>query len=96
MIAHLRHALKAAFAAAKTVKATLHSPQNLNVQQKMNSADLVTLIDKNTEEAIFSYLRSVYPDHVYVGEESLEGSVSLDTELPTWIGNSSHFFVMSI
>ncbi|XP_073307228.1 inositol-phosphate phosphatase-like [Primulina huaijiensis] len=48
--------------------------------------DLVTETDKNCEEVIFDYLRSKYPDHKFIGEETTAAcGVTELTDEPTWI-----------
>jgi myo-inositol-1(or 4)-monophosphatase len=56
----------------------------LDVQTKSNPNDLVTNIDKETEQFFISKIREVYPDHKILGEEgfgdelsNLEGTVWL-------------------
>jgi myo-inositol-1(or 4)-monophosphatase len=65
-------------------KIRLSFDQTLNIQTKSNPNDLVTNIDKETEQFFISKIRGAYPDHHILGEEgfgdkleSLEGIVWL-------------------
>lgn len=56
--------------------------QTLNIETKTNQNDLVTNIDKETEQFFIEKIKEVYPDHKIMGEEgfgdqldSLEGIV---------------------
>ncbi|KZV16106.1 inositol-phosphate phosphatase-like [Dorcoceras hygrometricum] len=56
-----------------------------NVEHK-GVVDLVTETDKKCEEVIFDYLRSKYPDHKFIGEETTAAcGVTELTDEPTWI-----------
>jgi len=61
------------------------------VSAETETVDLVTATDKACEQLIFDTIRAVYPDHVFIGEESsFSGpggqSVPLElTDAPTWI-----------
>lgn len=59
-----------------------------SIESKQSYADLVTETDKNVEKLVFDLLKEKYPDHKFIGEESVAaddyGKVSL-TDEPTWI-----------
>lgn len=59
-----------------------------SIESKQSFADLVTETDKNVEKMVFDYLKSEFPDHKFIGEESVAadnyGKVQL-TDEPTWI-----------
>lgn len=59
-----------------------------SVEAKQSFADLVTETDKNVEAFVFTELKKHFPDHRFIGEESVAandyGKVSL-TDEPTWI-----------
>ncbi|XP_003382455.1 PREDICTED: inositol monophosphatase 1-like [Amphimedon queenslandica] len=53
----------------------------------INTSDLVTETDLAVEKFVFEELRNYYPDHKFIGEESVSsggGSCTL-TDTPTWI-----------
>eukprot|EP00055_Hartaetosiga_balthica_P004467 m.11746 g.11746 ORF g.11746 m.11746 type:complete len:288 (-) comp3881_c0_seq1:94-957(-) len=81
-------AVKAAkLAGAKIKQAYVQDRSNSIIEDKtVDNIDLVTDTDKACEEMIFGILRSHYPDHEFVGEEtsSVEGGYSL-SDSPTWI-----------
>jgi len=52
-------------------------------QEKVNSVDLVTEVDKAVEAFITQQIHNAYPDHKFIGEESYEGQQITDD--PTWI-----------
>lgn len=83
-------ALEAARAAGEIIRAAFFSRQSSTIKggnvELKGSFDLVTETDKACERTIFSILRSHFPDHVFIGEES----VGIDEEPqltndPTWI-----------
>ncbi|KAE8539910.1 hypothetical protein D1P53_003848 [Cryptococcus gattii VGV] len=55
--------------------------------EKANSVDLVTEVDKAVEKFIVERIRETYPSHKFIGEESYEGQQITDE--PTWIVNQS-------
>lgn len=59
-----------------------------SIETKLSFADLVTETDKNVESLVFECLRKSFPDHKFIGEESVAadnyGKVQL-TDEPTWI-----------
>lgn len=59
-----------------------------SVESKQSYADLVTETDQNVEKFVFESLKKLYPNHKFIGEESVAadnyGKVTL-TDDPTWI-----------
>ncbi|KAJ2809281.1 hypothetical protein H4S07_003236 [Coemansia furcata] len=54
--------------------------------KKGNAADCVTAVDCHIERVLFSRLRSIYPHHKFVGEETTaECGDAAITDDPTWI-----------
>ena len=47
---------------------------SLQVSIKVNNADLVTEIDQEIENTIRSMIQEKYPEHKFIGEESIAGS----------------------
>lgn len=59
-----------------------------HIETKQSNIDLVTETDRNVEEIIFKSLKAIYPNHKYIGEETVSASESQKTNLtdePTWI-----------
>jgi len=57
-----------------------------NITLKSSAADLVTETDQKVEEIIISNLKKKYPDHRFIGEESVAaGDKCILTDSPTWI-----------
>eukprot|EP00667_Euglena_gracilis_P016529 EG_transcript_17310 len=50
---------------------------------KSGAADLVTVTDEECERIIMGKIRSRYPDHAIIGEETSGGTYTL-TDAPTW------------
>lgn len=58
------------------------------IETKQSNIDLVTETDRNVERIIFNSLKSIYPNHKFIGEETVSASESQKTHLtnePTWI-----------
>jgi fructose-1,6-bisphosphatase/inositol monophosphatase family enzyme len=51
--------------------------------KESNDANLVTIVDKQIQDFIINYLKTIFPTHSFIGEESLT-KIEL-TETPTWI-----------
>lgn len=51
--------------------------------EKANSVDLVTEVDKAVEAFIYKKITEAYPDHKFIGEETYDGQAITDD--PTWI-----------
>ena len=80
---NLTHCLEVATRLARQAGAIQRSAEKgaLDVTSK-GGIDLVTDIDKRCEDIIFSVLRTQFPTHCFIGEESAS-SVEL-TDAPTW------------
>lgn len=52
-------------------------------EEKLNSVDLVTEVDKAVEEFITRKIKHAYPSHKFIGEETYAGEKITDE--PTWI-----------
>lgn len=85
-LSFLQEALCIARKAGKIIADVFHETKN-NIQIKATCADLVTETDKEVEKLIFDTLRSKFPSHSFIGEESVsEGSLQCKlTDNPTWI-----------
>ncbi|XP_071499442.1 inositol monophosphatase 1-like [Diadema setosum] len=56
------------------------------VETKSSAIDLVTETDEHVEKMIIGFLREKFPDHRFIGEESVAaGQKSELTNAPTWI-----------
>lgn len=81
-----RVAIDIARLAGKLIKDTCGLVKS--VESKQSFADLVTETDKNVEKLVFDELKKKFPDHKFIGEESVAadnyGKVNL-TDEPTWI-----------
>lgn len=56
------------------------------VEEKESSCDLVTETDKAVEKMVIKDLATVYPDHKFIGEESVAAGAKCElTDAPTWI-----------
>ncbi|KAK1923256.1 hypothetical protein DB88DRAFT_494384 [Papiliotrema laurentii] len=51
--------------------------------EKANSVDLVTEVDKAVEAFIYKRITDAYPEHKFIGEETYKGEAITDE--PTWI-----------
>ncbi|KAJ3075090.1 hypothetical protein HK102_005677, partial [Quaeritorhiza haematococci] len=78
--------IKEAFTSRSLKPKTQDAPGTTVIETKGgNDADLVTLTDKYVEHLIFSQLRARFPDHKFIGEESVaaaSGSTTKHTALP--------------
>lgn len=55
-------------------------------KKKTSDIDLVTEVDKNVEEALITGLSQKFPDHKFIGEETVsDGGKCELTDDPTWI-----------
>jgi myo-inositol-1(or 4)-monophosphatase len=68
--------------AGKRIRASFQT--ELNIQTKSNRNDLVTNIDKATEEFFTDNIRNIYPDHEIVGEEGY-GDELQEMKGITWV-----------
>ncbi|KAF0302526.1 Inositol monophosphatase 1 [Amphibalanus amphitrite] len=80
----LSTALKLAREAGGMIKDAFKKKKN--VMLKASPIDLVTETDEAVEKFLFSELRKVFPQHRYIGEESVAAGAKVDlTDAPTWI-----------
>ncbi|XP_054870765.1 inositol monophosphatase 1-like [Amphiprion ocellaris] len=60
--------------------------QHKEVKLKSSPADLVTETDQRVEKILISAIRNRYPQHRFIGEESVAAGEHLElTDSPTWI-----------
>ncbi|XP_048122621.1 inositol monophosphatase 1-like isoform X2 [Alosa alosa] len=60
--------------------------KDISVMQKSSPVDLVTETDQKVETLIISSIKKKYPNHSFIGEESVAaGAPSILTDNPTWI-----------
>ncbi|KRZ43482.1 Inositol monophosphatase ttx-7 [Trichinella pseudospiralis] len=58
----------------------------VNVMTKTSDVDLVTDVDQKVEQVLVDGIRSKFPDHQFIGEESTAmGKKGTFTDAPTWI-----------
>ncbi|KAK3893186.1 hypothetical protein Pcinc_002989 [Petrolisthes cinctipes] len=70
--------------AGKVVRAAINKKKNIEI--KSSAVDLVTESDKAVEKMLISGLSSAFPDHKFIGEESVAGGEKcVLTSEPTWI-----------
>lgn len=79
---YLAVALEAAKGAGALILEAFKKPKQ--IQEKSSAVDLVTETDKACENLIFSILKTRFPDHKFIGEESHQGSFDF-SEAPTWM-----------
>lgn len=81
----LKVAMEVARKAGHVIKSTCGKVSQ--IQSKSSYADLVTETDRNVEKLVFEELKSKFPSHHFIGEESAsEGSSKVNlTDEPTWI-----------
>lgn len=81
-----RVAVEVAKEAGKLIKQTWGTCKS--VEAKQSFADLVTETDKNVEKLVFEELKFRFPEHKFIGEESVAEDSYSNVELtdqPTWI-----------
>jgi len=77
--------------AGEKVKDAFESREIINSSIEVkhtNPTDLVTAIDKNVENYLFSSLKEIYPSFLLVGEETVSSTESQKvnlTDTPTWV-----------
>lgn len=76
-------AIKLTHDAAQILKAAINGMKNVN--QKLGDWDLVTEYDRKIEDVIISNLKSKFPNHRFIGEESTGKELPELTDDPTWI-----------
>lgn len=69
--------------AAETLQSSLNT--DLIVEEKKNERDLVTEMDRNTEEFLVSNIRKYYPDHRIIGEEGIVEEEVTDSKGMVWV-----------
>lgn len=80
----LETAVEVARNAGQVVKAAFALEKR--VETKSSAADLVTETDQNVEKMIIGTLREKFPDHCFIGEESVAAGQKIElTDAPTWI-----------
>lgn len=78
------HAVAIARKAGETVREALLDDRKATT--KSSSIDLVTQTDQKVETMIIQSVKEKFPDHRFIGEESVAaGESSFMTECPTWI-----------
>ncbi|KAK0418814.1 hypothetical protein QR680_013786 [Steinernema hermaphroditum] len=71
--------------AGRLVRDAFDQPSS-NVQTKSSNTDLVTETDQAVEEMLIKGLAAEFPDHKFIGEESVSGGQKIEfTDAPTWI-----------
>lgn len=83
---YLEKALVLAVQAGNIIKEAINKQKT--IETKENPADLVTLTDKKVEEFLFNQLKTEFPYHEFIGEETsaTRGSkVGNLNDTPTWI-----------
>lgn len=76
-------AIKLTHDAAQILKAAINGMKNVN--QKLGDWDLVTEYDRKIEDVIIGNLKSKFPNHRFIGEESTGKDLPELTDDPTWI-----------
>ncbi|WVQ70781.1 hypothetical protein IAR50_000303 [Cryptococcus sp. DSM 104548] len=82
----LQFAIQLALDAGKLIREgqeNRFASESTQEDEKLNSVDLVTEVDKAVEKFIVGKITEAYPDHKFIGEESYEGQQI--TDAPTWI-----------
>lgn len=75
-----------AIEAGKKIQQVFESGQSSLVELKSSPVDLVTETDQQVEKLIIAKIKSQYPDHHFIGEESVaDGAKCNLTDAPTWI-----------
>nr|CDQ01385.1 Bm11145 [Brugia malayi] len=78
-------ALKLVNKAGTLVRAAFEQPCS-EVHTKLSDTDLVTETDQAVEKMLIENLSKEFPDHKFIGEESVAGGAKIDyTDAPTWI-----------
>ena len=87
----LSNTKKIVLKAGDKVKEAFESREKINTSIEIkdsNPTDLVTVVDKNVEEYLFSSLKELYPSFLFIGEETVSSSESKKvnlTDTPTWV-----------
>ncbi|XP_022108753.1 inositol monophosphatase 1-like [Acanthaster planci] len=81
---YLCAAVEIAKKAGEEIRATFQGKKSIEL--KSSPADLVTETDQKVEQLIISFLRSKFPDHCFIGEETTAAGAHFElTDSPTWI-----------
>uniref|UniRef100_F1LC83 Inositol-1-monophosphatase n=1 Tax=Ascaris suum TaxID=6253 RepID=F1LC83_ASCSU len=71
--------------AGAVVRAAFEQP-SCDVHTKASNTDLVTETDQAVEKLLIQGLKGAFPDHKFIGEESVAGGQKIEyTDAPTWI-----------
>ncbi|PAV84084.1 hypothetical protein WR25_21182 [Diploscapter pachys] len=71
--------------AGRLVRDAFDTPTSV-VMIKSSSTDLVTETDQAVEKMLIDGLSKAFPDHKFIGEESVSGGAKIEfTDAPTWI-----------
>ncbi|CAL9689476.1 unnamed protein product [Knipowitschia caucasica] len=80
------HAVAVARESGKVIQDSLQDQAQTGVQTKSSSVDLVTETDQRVEQLIIQSVKSKFPTHRFIGEESVAGGdACVLTSDPTWI-----------
>lgn len=78
-------ALEIVKSAGRLVRDAFDQPASV-VQTKASNTDLVTETDQAVEKMLIEGLRKAFPEHKFIGEESVAGGAKIEyTDAPTWI-----------
>ncbi|XP_071957730.1 inositol monophosphatase 1-like [Antedon mediterranea] len=81
---YLQSAINVAKAGGELIIETFYKEKS--IETKSSSADLVTETDKAVEKLIFSTLKNKYPQHSFIGEESVSDGEAVEyTDNATWM-----------
>lgn len=69
--------------AGRMIRDAFYKPSRAEAYDRKSAIDPVTETDRAVERMVFARIRSTYPDHMLIGEESAAGSEWTDE--PTWI-----------
>ncbi|XP_047947922.1 inositol monophosphatase 3-like [Salvia hispanica] len=79
----LATAVEAAKQAAEIIRSGFYGAKQV---ENKGEVDLVTETDKKCEELISTFLKKQYPDHMFIGEETVAAGGNMElTNEPTWI-----------
>ncbi|CAB3407036.1 unnamed protein product [Caenorhabditis bovis] len=71
---------------AGTLVRTAFDSKESKVDTKSSNTDLVTETDQAVEKLLIEGLQNAFPDHRFIGEESVAGGTKIEwTDAPTWI-----------
>ncbi|CAJ0944034.1 unnamed protein product, partial [Mesorhabditis belari] len=71
--------------AGRIVREAFEQPASA-VETKSSNTDLVTETDRAVERYLIDGLHAAFPDHKFIGEESVSGGAKIEwTDAPTWI-----------